>query len=231
MGLFTSSRTTRAQKKAQAKALKAKAKLEARLDSRDVRKDRRARRRSERKLGRKLIKAENKATKSASKSISETNKTNLKIAKTNASAVANGTRLNPRKVKRYLSVAKVAAPIAVPLAYRASTLVRESLTSYQANRMGVPIDELNRYSGHGAALSARIAGAEGSLQTLARTRDNDAETKKFTTTMNARLTDLTAAVGAAEHMPAARRRSAHQAIARELTAIDADLLARLGVRP
>ncbi|MBJ7288510.1 DUF6474 family protein [Williamsia sp.] len=231
MGLFTSSRTTRAQKKAHAKALKAKAKLEARLDSRGIGKDRRKRRRQERKLGKKLIKAEQNATKTAAKTVADTNKTNLKIAKANADAAANGTSLTPRKVKRYLSVAKVVAPIAVPLAYRASTLARESITSYQANRAGVPIDELNKYSGHGAALSARVAGAERSLQTLAGTRGNDAETTKFVSTMTARLTDLTAAIGAAEHMPATRRRSAHQAIARELTAIDADLLARLGVRP
>lgn len=231
MGLFTSSRTTRAQKKAQAKALKAKAKLEARLDSRGVRKDRRIRRRQERRLGNKLVKAERNATKTAAKTVADTNKTNLKIAKTNKAAIEAGTRLNPKKVKRYLSVAKVVAPIGVPIAYRASTLAREQLTAYQANRAGVPIDELNRYSGHGAALSARIAGANRSLSTLAGTRDKDAETTKFVGTMSDRLTDLTAAVSAAEHMPAARRRAAHQAISRELAGIDADLLARLGVRP
>ncbi len=231
MGLFTSSRTTRAQKKAQARALIAKAKLEARLDSRGARKDRRARRRQERKLGEKLLKAERNATKTTAKSVADTNKTNLKIAKTDAEAATHGTTLSPRKLKRYLSVAKIVAPIAVPLAYRASTLARESITSYQANRAGVPIDELNKYSGHGATLSARVAGAERSLQTLSTTRASDAETKKFVTTMTARLTDLTAAIGAAEHMPAARRRAAHRAISHELNAIDADLLARLGVRP
>ena len=44
-----------------------------------------------------------------------------------------------------------------------------------------------------------------------------------------RLTDLSAAVTAAEHMPAARRRAAHTAIEDQLDGVDADLMARLGV--
>ncbi|MBT0567646.1 DUF6474 family protein [Williamsia sp. CHRR-6] len=238
MGLFTSSRTSRSQRKAQAKAIKAREKLSARLSARVLRKDLRARLRQERTLAKKARRSEQKAALLAAKTAKETNRVALKVAKAEvakakaqAEAAAAGTSITPKKVKRFLSLARLAAPVVVPLAYRASTVIREQLTEYRANKMGVPLAELNKFSGHGAALSARIAGARRSLQTLAATRDNTAETKRFVATMNERLTDLAAAVSAAEHMPAARRRAAHQAISRELAGIDADLLARLGVRP
>lgn len=231
MGLLTPSRTTRAQRRAQAKALKAKAKLEARLDSRGQRRERAARRRHEKKIVRKQIKAQRKSDETAAKIASETNEATKKLAQSRIELAQNGTRLTPRKVRRYLSIAKVAAPIVVPLAYRGATLAREQITVWEANRAGVPVDELSRYSGHGAALSARIAGAEKSVSTLAGTRDAGAETTKFVAAMTDRLRDLTAAVAAAEHMPGSRRRAAHQAIARELSGIESDLLARLGVRP
>ena len=44
-----------------------------------------------------------------------------------------------------------------------------------------------------------------------------------------RLSDLSAAVTAAENMPTSRRRAAHAAIAEQLDAVDADLMARLGL--
>jgi hypothetical protein len=47
--------------------------------------------------------------------------------------------------------------------------------------------------------------------------------------MTDRLTDLSAAVTAAEKMPTSNRRAAHTAISDQLDAIDADLMARLGV--
>ncbi|GAA2060764.1 DUF6474 family protein [Williamsia deligens] len=231
MGLFTPSRTTRAQRRAQAKALKAKAELEARLESRGQRKERKARRRHEKKIVDKQIKAQRKSDETAAKIAADTNKATEKLAQSRIELAQNGTAITPRKLRRYLSIAKVASPIVVPLAYRGATLAREQLTVWEANRAGVPVEELARYSGHGAALSARIAGAEKSVTTLAGTRDADAETTKFVSAMKGRLRDLTAAVSAAEHMPGSRRRSAHQAIARELGGIESDLLARLGVRP
>lgn len=231
MGLFSSGRKSRAQRKAEAKALKAKAKLEARLEDKSGRKDAKAERKQQRKLAKKSLKAQAKSEKNIAKVSKRTNETNLKIAQANAKAVADGKLLSTTRVKRYLQVAKVLSPVLVPLAYRASTAAREQISRVQADRAGVPVAELNRYSGHGAALSARIAGANESLKTLTAKHSSDAETKTFATIMNQRLSDLSTAVAAAEHMPAARRRSAHAAISRELAAIDADLLARLGVRP
>ncbi|MBO0865913.1 MAG: hypothetical protein J2P16_12665, partial [Mycobacterium sp.] len=74
-----------------------------------------------------------------------------------------------------------------------------------------------------------IAGAEQSLRTVQEKKPKDAETKQFVGAISERLTDLSAAVTAAENMPAARRRGAHAAIAKQLDEVDADLMARLGL--
>ena len=84
------------------------------------------------------------------------------------------------------------------------------------------------FAGYGGGLSARVAAARRSLDQLAATHP-DAETKSFTAAVAQRLDDLGTAITASESMPPARRRPAHQAIARELDGIDADLLNRLGV--
>jgi len=60
-------------------------------------------------------------------------------------------------------------------------------------------------------------------------KPKDAETKQFVAAISERLADLSAAVTAAENMPAARRRAAQAAISRQLDEIDADLMARLGL--
>ncbi|WP_231975380.1 DUF6474 family protein, partial [Mycobacterium sp. E1715] len=52
---------------------------------------------------------------------------------------------------------------------------------------------------------------------------------QFASAITERLTDLSAAVTAAENMPATRRRAAHAAIAAQLDGIEADLMARLGL--
>lgn len=65
----------------------------------------------------------------------------------------------------------------------------------------MPLSQLGQFSGQGGELSARIAGAERTLSTVAQKAPKDAETKKFVEAMTGRLTDLSAAVAAAENMP------------------------------
>ena len=126
-------------------------------------------------------------------------------------------------------MSRLLAPIVVPLVYRAAIAARGFLDERRADRLGVPLSQIGQFSGHGAQLSARIAGAEQSLRMVAEKNPKDAETKQFVAAMNERLSDLSAAVTAAENMPAQRRRSAHAAIAEQLDGIDADLMARLGL--
>ena len=217
MGLFTR-RKSRATRRAEARAIKARAKLEARLSAKnDVR-----RFKAEQKAQARALKAQLRAQR-------ESDRAALKVAETELKAVREGKLLSPTKIRRALTVSRLLAPILVPLAYRASIAARGLIDERRADRLGVPLTQLGQFSGHGAHLSARIAGAEQSLRTLTEKKPKDAETKQFVAAITERLNDLAAAVTAAERMPSARRRAAHASITEQLDGIDADLMARLGV--
>jgi hypothetical protein len=132
-------------------------------------------------------------------------------------------------VKKYLGVARVLIPVLAPLAYRGATFLRGQLDNRRARQLGVGVEQLDDYSGHGGRLSARIASAENSATEVLKANATDTETAEFADATRARLASLSTAVQAAEQMPAARRKTAHNSIAAELSGIEADLLARLGV--
>lgn len=216
MSLFK--RKTRATRKAEAKAIKAKAKLEARLaaknEARRIKADH---------------KAESNALKAQLKAQRDSDKAALKAAEAQLKAAREGKLLSPTRIRRMLTVGRLLAPVVVPLFYRAAMAARGFIDERRAERLGVPLSQLGQFSGHGAALSARIAGAESSLRLVADKKPKDAETKQFVAAITERLADLSAAVTAAENMPTSRRRAAHAAIAEQLDGIDADLMARLGL--
>lgn len=217
MGLFKR-RKSRATRRAEARAIKAKAKLEARLSAKN-----------EARRYKSQQKAETRALKSQLRAQRESDRTALKVAEMQLKAAREGKIFAPGRIRRMLTVARLLAPIAVPLVYRASVAARGFADERRADRLGVPLSQLGQFSGSGAELSARIAGAEQSVRLVAQKKPKDAETKQFVTAMNERLSDLAAAVTAAESMPTARRRAAHAAISGQLDGIDADLMARLGV--
>lgn len=213
MGLFTK-RKRRATRKAEAKALKHKAKIEAKLGARTDRKRLRSETRSQRKVEKAQI-AAFKAQEKASQKVAEK---------------ATKDPFSVASVKRYLGVARVLAPVLAPLVYRGATYARGQMDARRAQQLGVGVEQLGDFTGHGARLSVRVAGAESSTTEIVNQHPKDAETKKFAEATRERLTDLSTAVRAAEQMPPARRRTAHLAISHELDGIEADLLARLGVR-
>jgi hypothetical protein len=217
MGLFKR-RKSRATRRAEARAIKAKAKLEARLaaknEARRIKAD--GRRQSA------AIKAGLKAQRASDKSA-------LKVAETHLKTAQEGKLLSPSRIRRILTVSRLLAPVVVPILYRAAIAARGVVDQRKADRLGIPLSQIGQFSGSGGALSARIAGAEQSLSKVAEKKPKDAETKQFVAAMNDRLTDLSAAVTAAENMPVSRRRAAHAAISDQLDGIDADLMARLGL--
>jgi hypothetical protein len=217
MALFTR-RKSRATRRAEARAIKAKAKLEARLAAKNE-----ARR----------IKTEDrrqaKAAKAAIKAQRNSDKTARKVAETQLKAVRDGKLMSPARIRRALTVSRLLAPIVVPIVYRAAIAARGLVDQRRADRLGVPLSQIGQFSGAGGPLSARVAGAERSLRRVAEKKPKDPETKQFVAAMTERLTDLSAAVTAAENMPAAQRRAAHAAITEQLNGIDADLMARLGL--
>lgn len=217
MGLFTR-RKSRATRRAEARAIKAKAKLEARLSAKNE-----ARR----------IKADarrqTKALKAGLKAQRDSDRAALKVAETQLRAVREGKLLSPTRIRRGLTIARMLAPVVVPIAYRAAIAARGFVDERRADRLGVPLSQIGQFSGSGGALSSRIAGAEQTLAKVADKKPKDAETKQFVSAVTDRLRDLAAAVTAAENMPTARRKAAHAAITEQLDGVDADLMARLGV--
>lgn len=217
MALFKR-RKSRAIRRAEARAIKAKAKLEAKLEA----KNETRRIKAQNKRQNAAIKAELKAWRAS-------DQTALKVAEAQLKAVREGKLLSPSKIRRILTVARMLAPVLVPVVYRGAIAARGVLDQRRADQLGIPLSQVGQFSGVGGALSARIAGAEQSLRKVADKKPKDAETKQFVAAITDRLTDLAAAIAAAENMPVSRRRAAHAAIADQLDGIDADLLARLGL--
>ncbi len=217
MGLFRK-RKSHATRRAEARAIKARAKLEARLaaknEARRIKGDRRA---------------AGKALKAQVKSQRDTDRTALKVAEAELKAAREGKLLSPTRIRRVLTVSRLLAPILTPMIYRLAMAARAIIDQRRADQLGIPLAQIGQFSGHGAQLSARIAGAEKSLRMVQDKKPKDAETKQFVSAIAERLSDLSAAVTAAENMPAARRRAAHAAISTQLDGIEADVMARLGL--
>ena len=217
MALFRK-RKSRATRRAEARAIKARARLEARLaaknEARRIKGDRRA---------------ADKALKAQIKSQRDSDRTALKVAEAELKAAREGKLLSPTRIRRLLTVSRLLAPILTPLIYRAAMAARAMVDQRRADRLGIPLAQIGQFSGQGAELSARIAGSEKSLRMVQEKKPKDAETKQFVVAISERLNDLSAAVTAAENMPAVRRRTAHGAISSQLDGIEADLMARLGL--
>lgn len=217
MGLFRK-RKSRATRRAEARALKTRAKLEAKL----MAKNERRRMKTADKNAAKALSAQLKAQKDSDKNA-------LKVAETELKAVRDGKLLSPTRIRRAFTVSRLLAPVLAPLIYRAAIAARGIIDQRRADQMGIPLAQIGQFSGHGARLSARIAGAEQSLRAVQEKKPKDPETKQFAGAIGERLADLATAVTTAENMPTQRRRAAHAAISSQLDGIEGDLLARLGV--
>lgn len=217
MGLF-GKRKSRATRRAEARAIKARAKLEAKLAAKNEVRRAKSAQRAEAKALRAQIKAQRDSDRNA-----------LKVAEAQLKAAQEGKIFSPTRIRRVLTVSRLLAPILTPLLYRLAVSARALIDQRRADQLGIPLAQIGQFSGHGAQLSARIAGAEKSLRAVQDKKPKDAETKQFVAAITERLADLSAAVTAAENLPAARRRAAHTAISSQLEGIEADLMARLGL--
>ncbi|MER7010514.1 DUF6474 family protein [Saccharopolyspora sp. NPDC000359] len=163
-------------------------------------------------------------------------KAELKADKRAAKAIKKGEhgRITPGNAKKVIGVAKVVGPVLLPFAVRAASAARDTYDRARARRLGVPVDDLGTFTGHGAALHARIAGDTEALRAL-REQAGDQEARlvaeQYAERTGARLMQLTTAVRAAERMPTQRRRSTHRAVNAELNQIEGDLLSRFGINP
>ncbi|GAA2334202.1 hypothetical protein GCM10009854_07250 [Saccharopolyspora halophila] len=157
-----------------------------------------------------------------------------KADKKTAKAISKGEhgRITPSNAKKAIGIAKIAGPVLAPFALKAARSARERVDRSRARKLGVPVEELGRYTGRGAALHARIAGDTNALQDL-RDQAPDSETQliaeRYAKKTEQRLTQLTSAVRAAERMPAQRRKSTHRSVDNELDHIESELLDKFGV--
>jgi hypothetical protein len=142
-------------------------------------------------------------------------------------------RFTPKRAKNALGVFKVVGPavipVVAPLAVRAFGEARERLDRMKARRMGVPVEEIARFSGRGGALHARITGVARAITELRDRPAATADDKEFAARSETTLEQLAAVVRAAERMPPARRKAAHRATSTELDELEQRLLSRLGL--
>lgn len=140
-------------------------------------------------------------------------------------------KFGQKDIKRWLDVAKVATPVLLPLLYK----VVSNAQGPSDKPAGVGAVDLKAHgitaTGPGAALGARIVRLEQTLDELQASRGGEQDVADFLASTRTRLTDLKAAVEAAETTPTAQRREVHSAISGELDRVNKDILARLGVRP
>lgn len=237
MGLLSSVRTKRTDRKAgktirkaEEKAIKYRAKAKAKAEIALDRKKHKQKLQAEDKFHKRAQKTERKTAKASAKAQSKVAAAEAKVVAEQAKADAEKALFTPTKVKRYLTVSRMAAPVLVPIAYRGAVAARAQLTQVQARRAGVPANVLTQYGGPSAILRARIATSRDSAAKVA-SHEQSPEGKAFVDAMTDRLTNLEVAADAADAMPPAQRKSAQRAIDDELAAIDNDLLARLNVHP
>ncbi|MHA6797804.1 DUF6474 family protein [Bounagaea algeriensis] len=143
-------------------------------------------------------------------------------------------RVTPGNAKKLLGVAKILGPPLAPYLAAAAGAARERYDRMRARRLGVAVEDIGQYTGHGAALHARIAGDHRALTDLRQqaaysNAEEKAATEQFAERTGARLEQLTGAVRAAERLPTARRRAAHRAVAEELARLEDELLGKFGI--
>lgn len=143
---------------------------------------------------------------------------------------ADAGKFGKKDVQRWLSVAKTATPVLLPLIYKVVSNAQgpsdkpSGLGSFDAQAAGI------NATGPGAALGARIVRLEQTIDQLDSTRGSESQVKDFVSSSRLRLKDLRAAVEAAESTPTAKRREVHTAISGELDRVNKDVFARLGVK-
>lgn len=194
----------------------------------------------DRKLQLEQIKADKQRTKAEQKQATQRFKGEQKQAKAEQKAREKGEygRITPGNTKKIVGVMTVVGPTLAPFAARAAAGAREGYDRMRARQLGVPVDDLGRFTGKGAALHARIAGTADALEELRKRAASagdsadaaaQAGTEKFVDSAEQRLDQLSSAVRAAERMPTGRRRAAHRSVAGELSRIEDDIMNRLGL--
>src|SRR5699024_3265527 len=209
MSILKKFRKSRRAAKAEFKAAKTKAKAEVKSADK-------ARKRQQKLLAnqeKQLVKAEEKGLK-------QRRKQELKLAKTELEKMRAG-RFNTANVKRYAGAARTAAPLLLPLLYRAIVTGRQQVEQRRAKQAGVTTGQLATFAGHGASIKARTQGIRNTMD------DNQSLPAGFKRDIQDRLDDLDAAIDNAEMMTPQQRRRAHSSINREIDLVTQEIQDRI----
>lgn len=128
-----------------------------------------------------------------------------------AAAKAEAGRINKATVTRAISVGQTLAPVLMPLVYKATTAGKAAL-----EERGLNTGQAGQYSGtsaSGVALLRRVDELAELVHTLPEKHES------FAASTAGRLRDIRSSVDAAEVMATSQRRTAHQAISKELDSV------------
>lgn len=167
-----------------------------------------------------LANQEKQLVKSEEKGLKQRRKHELNLAKTELEKLRAG-RFNTDNVKRYAGAARTAAPLLLPLLYRAIVSGRQQFEQSRAKKAGVTTDQLASFAGHGASIKARTQGIRNTLD------ENGSLPAGFKRDIKERLDDLDAAVDNAELMTPQQRRRAHSSINREIDMVTQEIQDRI----
>ncbi|MGX1738237.1 DUF6474 family protein [Corynebacterium flavescens] len=208
MSIIKKLQEARAHARAEAKAAKLRTKLEMKEASKS--------RKRQQKL---LARQEKNLLKTEQKGLKTRRKHEYKMAKNELDRLRQG-RLNSSNIKRYAGALRTAAPLLLPLIYRAIVSLREAMEQRRARQAGVSADQLAAFAGHGASLQARLAGIRNSLEGAGLPAGFKRDARE-------RLDDLEAAVSNAEFMTDQQRRRAHKAIESDIDGLTAEIQQRI----
>ncbi|QPK79042.1 hypothetical protein G7Y31_11190 [Corynebacterium lizhenjunii] len=208
MGIMKTLRKRRMEAKAELKAAKSRVKAEVKAASK-----------AQQRQQKLLAKQEKLLIKSEEKGLKRKRKHEEKRAKQELAKIRAG-KINASTINRYAGIIRTAAPLLLPLVYRAIVSGRQALEQRRATKAGVSADEMAAFSGHGAPLKARIAGVRNTLE------DVDVPSG-FKRDVNDRLDELEAAVDNAEYMTDQQRRRAHASISSDIDSVTQEIQERL----
>lgn len=209
MGLFSTLRKRRQEKKSAMRAAKVRARAEAKADA----KLEKQKEKYLRKTAKQVRKADNKELKNRRKH-------EEKMAQAALEQIKAGN-FNGGNVTRYVGAARVAIPALLPLAYRGITQMQASNEKSRAQHSDVPVSEMAKYSGDGAAQKARIAKLRKELK-------DDSVPGGFAKDAEDQLDQLDKAVDSTRTMNENQTRNALKAVTRELDLVENQLRIKRG---
>ncbi|MCS4490082.1 DUF6474 family protein [Corynebacterium sp. ES2794-CONJ1] len=205
MGLFRSLFKKRAQRKAELKVAKARARAEVKTSAK-----------MKKRLHKRLAREEKNLLKMEQKTLKKRDKHHEKMAKLKLDQLKEG-RFNAKKVLRYATALRALAPFALPVIYRGIVALRDKSSENRARQLGVKVEDLAEFSGHGAELRAKIAQVRKAAEQFKIPAGLQHD-------INERLDELNAAVHNAELMTPEPRSRAHRSIENDIDKVNKELL-------